>query len=49
MPNILNEGFAFAPESQCSGGFKKFFWTDDSATSGHSIRVDSIPCGSFIP
>ncbi len=48
LPNINNEGIAIAPESECSGGFKSFFWTDDGETGGHSIRRDSIPCGSFL-
>ena len=29
LPNSNNEGVAFAPESECVGGFKPFFWTDD--------------------
>ncbi len=47
MPNLNNEGFAIAPESECSAGFKSVFWSDDGETGGHSIRRDSIPCGSF--
>jgi hypothetical protein len=47
MPNLNNEGIAFAPESECAGGQKPFFWADDSETGGHSIRRDTIPCGSF--
>jgi hypothetical protein len=49
MPDVGNEGMAIAPESECAGGFKSFFWTDDSQTGGHAIRLDSIPCGAFIP
>ena len=45
MPNINNEGIAFAPEAECSGSRKAFFWTDDSQTDGHSIRTGVIPCG----
>jgi hypothetical protein len=47
MPNLNNEGIAFAPESECSNGQKAFFWVDDSETGGHSVRRDTIPCGSF--
>jgi hypothetical protein len=47
MGNLNNEGITFAPEATCSGGYKAFFWTDDDASSGHSIRRDSIPCGEF--
>ena len=45
LPDSNNEGIAIAPESQCSGGFKRFFWSDDSHFAGHAIRIDSIPCG----
>jgi hypothetical protein len=47
MPNINNEGFAFTPQSLCVGGLKPAFWSDDSATGGHSIRQASIPCVKF--
>lgn len=49
MPDIGNEGMAIAPESECVGGFKAFFWADDTQTGGHALRLDSIPCGPFIP
>ena len=45
MPNINNEGIAIAPESQCTGGLRSFFWTDDGETDGHSLRTDTIACG----
>ena len=48
MDNLANEGIAIAPESQCVGGFKSYFWSDDGQAGGHAIRKDSIPCGSFI-
>jgi hypothetical protein len=48
MPNINNEGIAIAPESECVGGFKNFFWSDDNQTDGHALRRDSIPCGPFL-
>jgi hypothetical protein len=47
LPNLNNEGIAIASEATCSAGFKDFFWADDGETAGHSIRVDSIPCGRF--
>ncbi|HEX6273809.1 MAG TPA: hypothetical protein VFZ53_12260, partial [Polyangiaceae bacterium] len=47
MPNLNNEGIAFAPEAECVGGRKAFFWADDGETDGHAIRRDTIPCGSF--
>lgn len=49
MANIANEGIAVAPESSCMGGMKAFYWVDDNATDGHSLRRDTIPCGAFIP
>jgi hypothetical protein len=45
LPDSNNEGIAVAPDSECSGGFKQFFWSDDSHFGGHAIRIDSIPCG----
>ena len=48
LPNIANEGIAIAPESQCAGGFKPYYWADDSETAGHTLRRDSIRCGPFI-
>ena len=47
MPNINNEGFAFAPQSACVGGKKPAFWSDDSQTGGNAIRRASIPCVAF--
>jgi len=49
MPDLANEGIAIAPDAQCAGGFKDYFWADDGETGGHSLRRDSIPCGSFLP
>ena len=45
MPDLANEGIAIAPDAQCAGGFKDYFWADDGETGGHSLRRDSIPCG----
>jgi hypothetical protein len=45
LPDSNNEGIGIAPDSECSGGFKRFFWSDDSHFAGHALRVDSIPCG----
>jgi hypothetical protein len=47
LPNANNEGIAIAPESECTDGQKAFYWADDSATGGNSIRRDTIPCGAF--
>ena len=45
LPDSNNEGIGIAPDSECSGGFKRFFWADDSHFAGHALRIDSIPCG----
>ena len=39
LPNANNEGIAIAPESECTDGQKPFYWADDSATGGNSIRT----------
>jgi hypothetical protein len=48
LPNSDNEGIAIAPESECDGGFKSFFWTDDANLDGFAIRRGKIPCGPFL-
>jgi hypothetical protein len=48
MPNINNEGIAIAPESDCVGGKKPFFWVEDGITNGHVLRAGTIPCGPFL-
>jgi hypothetical protein len=48
LPDTDNEGIAIAPETECEGGFKSFFWTDDAALDGFAIRKGRIPCGSFL-
>ena len=47
LPNSNFEGIGIAPEAECLGGQKHFFWSDDSALDSHSIRRGSIPCGAF--
>jgi len=37
LPNANNEGISFASESECVGGVKSFFWSDDDQTDGHAI------------
>lgn len=49
MPNLNNEGIAFAPEAECVNGFKPFFWADDSNTDGHALRSGTIACGALLP
>jgi hypothetical protein len=48
LPNSDNEGIAIAPESECSGGFKNFYWTDDANLDGFAIRAGKVPCGPFL-
>ena len=49
LPDSNNEGIAFASEAECVGGFKSFFWSDDSNFAGHALRRGTIPCGAFVP
>jgi hypothetical protein len=44
LANLNNEGFAVAPQSTCSGGFKEAVWADDGDTDGHSLRSGTIEC-----
>lgn len=48
LPNINNEGIAIAPESDCAGGRKPFYWVEDGNTNGHVLRAGTIPCGAFL-
>jgi hypothetical protein len=47
LPNSNNEGITFASDGECTAGQKAFFWSDDDAINGHSIRQGTIPCGTF--
>ena len=47
MPNLNNEGFALAPQSECVNNLKHVFWADDGATGGHSVRRGTVPCTRF--
>ncbi|HVV52134.1 MAG TPA: hypothetical protein VHO06_20870, partial [Polyangia bacterium] len=47
LPDSNFEGIGIAPEAECVAGQKHFFWSDDSALDGHSLRRGSIPCGAF--
>ncbi len=47
LPDSNNEGIAIAPEAECAGGFKSFYWSDDADLNGHAIRRGDIPCGSL--
>lgn len=44
MDNLNNEGFAIAPNAQCTDGLKPAVWSDDSNTDGHSLRQGTIAC-----
>lgn len=47
MPNINNEGFAIAPATQCVGGNRPVFWSDDSNTDQHALRSGTLTCSAF--
>ena len=38
LPNVNNEGFTFAPNSECVANRKPVFWADDNETAGHTLR-----------
>ncbi|WP_083958070.1 lamin tail domain-containing protein [Herbidospora mongoliensis] len=44
LPNLNNEGFAVAPQNECVAGRKPAFWTDDSNTGGHALRIGTVNC-----
>jgi hypothetical protein len=48
LPDSNNEGIALAPESECAGGLKSFFWADDSNFGGRALRRGSIACGTIL-
>lgn len=45
LPGSNHEGIALAPDSECSGGLKPFFWTDDADLDGFSLRQGALSCG----
>ena len=34
---------------ECTGTERAFFWSDDANDDNHALRVDTIPCGAFVP
>jgi hypothetical protein len=46
MANLNNEGFAFAPTTECVSGLRPVFWSDDGATGAHAIRRGTLSCTS---
>jgi len=47
MPNLNNEGFALAPQAECSSGKKSAWWSDHGETGGHAIRHGTVTCTPF--
>lgn len=45
MPNINDEGFTFAPNSEWAANGKPVFWADDRENAGHTIGRATLPCG----
>lgn len=43
-----HEGFAVTPESECIGGLKPVFWSDDANLGGRALHRGTIPCGPFL-
>jgi hypothetical protein len=44
MPDLNNEGFAIAPQSECVDGHKPVFWSDDDDDDGHALRSGTLNC-----
>jgi hypothetical protein len=44
LANLDNEGFTFARNSECVGGFKPVYWTDDNNTDSHALRAGTVRC-----
>jgi hypothetical protein len=44
MPNLNNEGFAIASQSECVDGHKPVFWSDDDNDDGHALRSGTTNC-----
>ncbi len=47
MPNTNNEGFAVSTQSECVGGQKPAFWSDDNQLNGYSLRKGTVSCTPF--
>jgi len=48
LTDANNEGITFAPEAECAGGRKAFFWADDGNTGAHGLRRGTIACGLLL-
>src|SRR5262249_36390417 len=42
--NLNNEGFTVQPVSECVGGSKKAFWSDDTDDANHWLRTAYVDC-----
>ena len=47
MPDLNNEGFVVGTQSECVGGVKPAYWSDDSQTGGVSLRRGTVSCTPF--
>jgi hypothetical protein len=47
LGKINGEGIAIAPEAECTGGLKSFFWADDNETDDHALRRGTVRCGDL--
>ncbi|MEU8522963.1 lamin tail domain-containing protein [Streptomyces sp. NPDC048577] len=44
MSDLNNEGFTVAGASECVGGSKPVYWSDDDNTGGHALRRGTLAC-----
>ncbi|MDZ7631533.1 MAG: lamin tail domain-containing protein [Gemmatimonadaceae bacterium] len=47
MPNVNNEGFTYAPLSECVNGRRPALWADDNQTGGFALRQGTLTCTAF--
>jgi hypothetical protein len=47
MPNTNNEGFTFAPLTECVNGRRPVLWSDDNQLSGFALRQGTMTCSPF--
>ena len=48
MANLDNEGFAIAPDAECSGGVKPVLWANDGNTDMHALRAGTLNCAALV-
>ncbi|MES3034601.1 MAG: lamin tail domain-containing protein [Gemmatimonadota bacterium] len=47
LADLNNEGFTFAPLSECVNGRRPALWADDGETGGIALRRGTVTCSAF--